>query len=226
MKLTKPMDYKPTIIGIAGPTGSGKSTFAKRLHEELGRESFLYALDRDYKSLDHVHPKERTKVNYDHPDSLDLHVSRRCIHSMKNGRKEVFLNTYNYAQHTRGIRQRLIIGDYAGKSAKTGPVLYYPKLSYVVVEGLFALHPMIRDLIDIGVYLDVDLEECFNRRLARDTVERGRTARSVNVQWNRTVITGYKEAVAPTRDHAHFVSDGAPSSLDETFRMILEKLHQ
>lgn len=211
-----------TVIAIAGGTGSGKSTIAQALVHKLGPHAFLYTLDRDYKSLEHLHVQERSRVNYDHPNALDLDASFRALRSLKAGSQEVFLHTYLFETHGRGPRERVVIGGERMFQRPTGPTIHFSRLDYIVIEGLFALHPKIRPLVDLGVFLDVDLEECYRRRVERDTVERGRSLSSVNVQWNRTVVDGYRDWVLPSKD----VADLVFATSDEISRLAIPKIFE
>jgi uridine kinase len=174
-----------TIL-IAGASGSGKTTLAERLSECLGRErSLIIALDSYYRDLSHLTICERERVNFDHPDALDLPLLNQNLLSLKNGER-VKIPQYDFKLHTRS--------GYSETHVHT---------DVVIVEGIYALYwPQIRMLGDHTVFIDTPLSICLSRRIERDQRERGRTYESIITQWERTVEPMFKEHALKTAQFA------------------------
>lgn len=180
---------KPYLIGIAGPSCSGKSELAKRLQRELGAP--VLTLDSYYRELAHLSLEERAGTNFDEPASLDEELLVAQVRSLAEGRA-VDRPIYDFAHHTR-----------SGEFERIEPA------AHVVVEGLFALHwPELRALYGASVFIDVEDEVCFRRRLERDVRERGRTPESVRAQYERTVRPMAERYILPTRAWANLVVSG------------------
>lgn len=150
-----------TIIGIAGGSGSGKTTVTNEIMKNLeGHNVALLAQDYYYKDQKHLTFDERLETNYDHPFAFDNDLLIENLKDLKNG-KAVEVPTYDYASHTRSD----ITIDFKPKDV-------------IIVEGIFALeNKVLRDMMDVKIYVDTDADLRILRRLTRDTKERGR------VQW-------------------------------------------
>lgn len=181
---------KPHIIGIAGPSSSGKTELARQVAAKLPGTSIV-SLDSYYRGMDDVPLEARKKVNFDHPDALEWPLLHRHLEAMAAGRQ--FLEpVYSFA-------------DYA----RTTEVKRIEPSDFVIVEGLFVFHwPELRGLLDTKVYVETDPSVCFNRRLTRDVAERGRTPESVIEQYQRTVRPSAEWFVIPTRKYADLVVSG------------------
>ncbi len=179
---------RPLVIGVAGGSGSGKTTVAKAIDEAVGFASVLIDMDAYYKDQAHMTMAERRAVNYDHPDSLDIDLMVAQLESLAAGRA-VEKPVYDYAAHTR--------------SAQT--VLVEPQ-DVLVVEGilLFA-DARLRALFDIKIFVEVADDVRFIRRLRRDTVERGRSVESVINQYLGTVRPMHLEFVEPSKRWADVI---------------------
>ncbi|MBR6966850.1 MAG: uridine kinase [Clostridia bacterium] len=176
------------LIGIAGGTGSGKSTFTNRLKEAFGdRVSVLY-YDNYYKRRDDLPFEERKKINYDHPDAFETQMIIDHIHALKRG-EAVECPVYDYTVHNR--------------SSQT--VTIRPA-DVILVEGIMVLqNEELRNLLDIKVYVEADADERILRRVIRDVKERGRDVEGIAKQYLTTVKPMHYLYVEPTRAMADIV---------------------
>lgn len=174
---------KPLMIGVAGGSGSGKTTIVGRLQEFCPERSMLvFHLDHYYKDLAHLEPSERDKVNFDHPDALEIDLAAYHISELASGRA-IDRPTYEFASHTRSSK-----------------VLRLEPPDVVLVDGIFALyHANIRRHLDCGIFVDVSDDVRFIRRLKRDVSERGRSIDGVITQYLSTVKPMHDQFVAPTK---------------------------
>jgi uridine kinase len=183
---------EPYLIGIAGPSCSGKSEVSRRLARIL--RAPVLPLDAYYRELDHLPFEERVRTNFDAPDALDRELVAEHVQTLKAG-GAVDRPVYDFARHTR-----------------SGNVERIPSAEFVVIEGLFALYwPEVRALLDKRVYISAEHETCLARRIFRDVRERGRTEESVREQYARTVLPMCDEYVAPTIAFAEVVLRGVDS---------------
>ena len=179
------------IIGIGGPSGSGKSTLAARLAGALSGGAVILSLDSYYFPLDHLTPAERARCNFDHPDSLDWALFLSHLVALRGG-QSVPEPVYRFDLHTRNTFTR-----------------HVTPAPFVVVEGILALtRPDVRAVLDLKVYIETAGQECYRRRLYRDTVERGRSEESVEWQYYDTVQPMAASFVWPTRRYADVVVSG------------------
>lgn len=177
------------LIGIAGPSCSGKSEVARRLSRIL--RAPILALDHYYLPLSHLTAEERSRVNFDSPDALDAALIQRHVRALRNG-LSAEEPTYDFVRHTRTEETRTVDAS-----------------EYVIIEGLFALHwPEVRQMLDYMVYIGADHETCLTRRIFRDVRERGRSEESVRAQYATTVQPMADKYVLPTSAHADLVLEG------------------
>jgi uridine kinase len=189
------------LIGIAGPSGSGKSELSRRLAQRLNAP--VISMDSYYRELHHLTLEERAAVNFDEPASIDDELLREHLAAIREGRP-VEIPRYDFATHAR-----LPEADPLAPSA------------VVVVEGLFTLYwEELRRLLDTTVYVDLEDATCFARRLARDVRERGRTPESVEWQYRTTVKPMAEQYILPTKRHAKVVVRG-DGQLDESVEAVL-----
>ena len=174
---------KPLMIGVAGGSGSGKTTIVKKLQEYCPDVSMLvFQLDHYYRDLAHLDPSERENVNFDHPDSLEMDLVAKHVAALARG-ESLDRPTYEFASHTR-----------SSKMVRLDPV------DVVLIDGIFALYsPEVRKHLHCGIYVDVSDDVRFIRRLKRDVMERGRTNESVIKQYLSTVKPMHDQFVAPTK---------------------------
>ncbi len=177
------------VIGIAGGSGSGKTTVAQALLERVGPEYVaLLPHDAYYRDFSHLPPEERAQVNYDHPDALETDLLIEHIHQLRQGRA-IARPVYDFTRHAR--------------SAET--VRVEPK-PIILVEGILIFaEPDLRRLLDIKIYVDTDADLRFIRRLLRDVEERGRTVESVIRQYLTTVRPMHLEFVEPSKRYADII---------------------
>ena len=180
---------KPLIIGVAGGTGSGKTTVANRIYESLKGVNVV-ALQQDayYIDLSHLPLEERKKINFDHPSAFD---SDLLIQQLKKLIKEQEIEKpiYSFTDYTR--------------KKETEKVL--PR-DIIILEGILVLEEeKIRNLLDIKIYVDADEDERFIRRLVRDTKERGRSMDSVIEQYLNVVKPMFLQFVEPSKRYADIV---------------------
>ncbi len=181
---------RPHIIGVAGPSSSGKTELARQLVRRLPGTAIV-SLDSYYRGMEEIPLAERKRMNFDHPDALDWELLHEHLQAMAAGRafEEPI---YSFA-------------DYA----RTGGARRIEPSEFVIVEGLFVLYwPELRSMLDTRVYVQTAPEVCFRRRLERDVAERGRTPESVREQYERTVRPGAEWFVHPTAKYASLVVSG------------------
>ncbi len=176
-------------IGIAGGSGSGKTTVAKKIIEGIGadRISFL-EMDSYYKDLTDVRFDDRTKHNFDHPQSIDIDLFLEHVSNLRNG-NDIEKPLYDFVTHTRKKETLTIVAQ---------PVIF--------LEGILLYENKdVRDLIDIKTFVESPSDIRFIRRLMRDIKERGRSPESVVSQYYDTVRPMYKTFVAPTKEYADVI---------------------
>ncbi len=177
------------LIGIAGGTGSGKTSVARCIYDALGPERvIIIRQDSYYRDLSHLPEDERSAFNFDHPDSFDMPYLLRHIGELLKG-GTVNLPVYDYVRHCRTSDVETVGGS-----------------KIVILEGILVLFdPVLRDLMRIKVYIDTDPDIRFIRRLKRDINERGRTVDSVISQYQTTVRPMHLQFVEPTKRYADVV---------------------
>lgn len=179
---------KTVLIGIAGGTGSGKSTFTNRLRDAFRDDVAVMYHDNYYRAQDHIPLEERKKVNYDHPDSIETELLLEHLKDLKEG-NPVYCPVYDYTKHTRSHQV----------------VKVEPK-KVILVEGILVLaYPELRDMMDIKIFVEADADERILRRLVRDVKERGRDIEGVVNQYLTTVKPMHYLYVEPTRTMADIV---------------------
>ncbi len=180
---------KRIIIGIAGGTGSGKTTIAARISSVLGSDRIVVIpQDMYYQDQSHLPLEVRAKVNYDHPSAFDTELLLSHLKMLKEGHP-IERPTYDFVIHAR--------------SKKT--VRIEPR-DVIIVEGILVLYyPELRELMDIKIYVDTPDDIRFIRRLKRDTAERGRTIESVIEQYIATVRPMHMEFVEPSKQFADVI---------------------
>lgn len=176
-------------IGVAGGTGSGKTTVADRIVASVGADRIVVLhQDRYYRDLSHLEPEARRGHNFDHPDAIEELLLVEHLRRLRRGRP-ADLPVYDFAAHVRTDRV---------DTAEPHPV--------VLVEGILILAiPAIRDLLDVKIFVDTDADLRFIRRLERDLRERGRSLDSVVGQYLETVRPMHLEFVEPSRRWADII---------------------
>jgi len=177
------------VIGIAGGSGSGKTTVVRRIVDALGGEH-VTVLDHDRYYRDHpaLRFEERAALNYDHPDALETALMVQHVEQIKRG-EPIEAPVYDFARHARATTTDRIAPRRA-----------------LIVEGILVLADRaLRELMDVKIFVDADDDIRFIRRLERDTEERGRTVRSVIDQYLGSVKPMHLEFVEPTKRYADVI---------------------
>ncbi|PIV26088.1 MAG: uridine kinase [Anaerolineae bacterium CG03_land_8_20_14_0_80_58_20] len=179
----------PLVIGIAGGSGSGKTTVAQQILQRVGPERIAFLQhDAYYKDLSGLPPVQRAEVNFDHPNSLESDLLIAHIEQLKQG-KSVEVPIYDFAHHSR--------------TAQTYTV--QPR-GVILVEGiLIFVEPALRGICDVKIFVDTDSDLRFIRRLQRDIAERGRTAEMVVKQYLATVRPMHLEFVELSKRYADVI---------------------
>ncbi len=177
------------IIGVAGGTGSGKTTVAQAILRRVGAKHIAYIPhDAYYRDLSHLPPEERSRVNFDHPDALETELLIEHLKALRAGRP-VEIPVYDFTTHTRKKETRRVEPQ-----------------RVILVEGILVFaEPALRELFDVKIYVDTDADIRFIRRLRRDVAERGRTVESVIEQYLRTVRPMHLEFVEPSKRYADVI---------------------
>ena len=177
------------IIGIAGGTGSGKTTLTERLRDHFGQnEVSVINHDSYYKRHDELPYAERCKLNYDHPDSFDTELMVQHLQALRRG-EAVDVPVYNYAIHNRSDQTITV---------RPAPV--------IIVEGILIFaSPELCELMDLKVFVDTDADVRILRRIVRDVKARGRTLDSVVTQYLTTVKPMHEQFVEPSKRKADLI---------------------
>lgn len=192
----------PFVLGIAGGSGSGKTTITHEVVQRLGGDVDVLQHDSYYLHRPDLPLEERAELNYDHPDSLETALMVEHLEALLEGRAAE-IPEYDFNQHLRRPETRKLL---------PAPV--------IVVEGILVLsEPSLRRHMDLTVFVDTDADLRLSRRLQRDVTERGRTVESVLAQWERTVRPMYLAFVDPSKRHADLIiqegySEEAVSALE------------
>lgn len=194
------------IIGVAGGTGSGKSTFTDRLKREFGDRISVIYYDNYYRRRDDIPFEERKKLNYDHPDAFETELLIGHLTALKRG-ETVECPVYDFTVHNRSDKTVLI---------KPSDVM--------IVEGILVLsEKRLRDMFDIKIYVEADADERILRRVIRDVKERGRDVEGIARQYLSTVKPMHYMYVEPTKALADIVINSGKN--DVAFDMIRLKIN-
>ena len=202
-----------TVIGVAGGTGSGKSTLVKRLQEAFCNDDVATLChDYYYKSHPELTYEERTKLNYDHPQAFDTDMLVEHIKALKNN-TPINRPVYSFVEHNR--------------TAESVPV---KPSKVIIIDGILIFeNKELRDLMDIKVFVDTDADLRLARRILRDVRERGRSMESVINQYTNTVKPMHEEFVEPSKKYADVIipeggfNSVAVQMLIQNIRSIVEK---
>ena len=201
------------VIGVAGGTGSGKSTLVKRLQEAFKNDDVATIChDFYYKAHPELSYEERTQLNYDHPDAFDTWLMVEHIKALKEG-KSVECPTYSFVEHNR-----------------TEETLPIKPSKVIIVDGILIFeNEELRNIMDIKVFVDTDADVRLARRILRDVRERGRSMESVISQYTTTVKPMHEQFVEPSKRYADVIipeggfNSVAVSMLIQNIRSIVER---
>lgn len=180
----------PFVIGVAGSSGSGKTTVSEQLAKHYAGRCVVISADNYYLG------RSQMKVSsFDHPGAIDFDLLVEHIKELKAGRS-IEMPGYDFSV--------------SGRKMETTHV---EPQDVIIVEGILVLHcEELRQLMNVAIFVDTDIDTCRDRRLSRDVKERGRTHEHALAQWNTDVLPAYKEFVEPSRDHATIVVENSIES--------------
>lgn len=176
------------IIGVAGGTGSGKTTLTSQIAERLGDEVTVITHDNYYRAHHEMTYEERTLLNYDHPDAYETDLLVEHLAALRRG-EAIHIPVYDFAIYDR-----------------TDETIVVNPSRVIIVEGIVIFaHPELRELMDVKVYVDADADVRILRRILRDVRERGRSLESVINQYLTTVKPMHEAFVEPTKKYADII---------------------
>jgi len=183
------MQNQTIIIGIAGPTASGKTLLANTIFKELGsKQVTMISEDSYYKDLSHLSLEERAKANFDHPDSLEHDLLCKHLKSLQQG-MPVDIPIYDFTQHTRSEK-----------------IHHIEKHRVTIVEGILLFSDKkLREMMNIRIFMDTPFDICLLRRTKRDLVERGRSIESILTQYENTVRPMCLQFIEPSKRYADII---------------------
>ena len=186
------MDSKSIILGIAGASGSGKTTFTKKLISTLRKDKVtLISQDAYYKDLNYLSLQKKSKQNFDHPDSLDFELLKTHLNELQKGRN-ISLPVYDFNTHSRLSISKVIAPS-----------------KIIIVEGTLVMsQEQLLDLYDYTIYVDLDQNICLERRIERDIAERGRTKENILKQYKQTVKPMFNQFILPCKNKADLIIPG------------------
>jgi uridine kinase len=204
--------FKPITIGVAGGSGAGKTTVARRILGRVGTDKIAYVPhDSYYRDLGDLPRTQRALINFDHPDSLDTDLFIEHIRALQRG-ESIEMPIYDFSTHTR-----------------TSEVHRVNPQRVIMVEGILIFtDERLRELFDVLIYVDTDADIRFIRRLERDIRERGRTVDSTVHQWLNTVRPMHLQFVEPSKRYAHVIipegghNEPAMEMVEARIRSLLE----
>lgn len=177
------------IIGIAGGTGSGKTTVVTNILRNLNAEDVLViSQDNYYKDHNELSFDEREKMNFDHPRSIDFELLTSHVQSLRNG-DIIEQPVYSFITHSR----------------KDETIITHPK-NVIIIEGILVLtNPELRDLFDVKIFVHADSDERLIRRIRRDIQERGRDLDEVLTRYQKTLKPMHEQFIEPSKSHADII---------------------
>lgn len=184
---TSPINPRPFIVGLAGASGSGKSTVAKRVASRLN--GYVISMETYTVEMNHLPLEQRAKLNYDAPDAIDVRLLANHIREYAGG-NAIEAPIYDFAQHMRVTDRR----DHV------------PAKPLLIVEGILALHfAELRPHYDLAIYLEANDDNCKRRRQVRDITERQRPLELIRWQYENTVLPAARQFLLPSKRYANLV---------------------
>ena len=182
------MDNNILVIGIAGGTGSGKTTLMKNIMEKFGEVVTVLSHDNYYHRHDEMPFEERCQLNYDEPAALETDLMARQLDALRHG-EAIDCPVYDFAAHNR-----------------SNETMHIEPRQVIIVEGILIFeNEALRNLMDIRIFVDTDADIRICRRIKRDVNKRGRTLESVITQYQTTVKPMHEKYVEPSKKYAHIV---------------------
>ncbi|WP_024867308.1 uridine kinase [Butyrivibrio sp. FCS014] len=182
------MSDNTCVVGIAGGTASGKTTIVRKIKEKFGDDIVVLNHDSYYKAHDDLSYEDRSRLNYDHPESFDTDLMIEDVKKLKNN-EAIDMPVYDYTIHNRS----------------DATVHVVPK-KVIILEGILILeNKQLRDLMDIKVFVETDADERLMRRIRRDMVERARSIESILTQYRETVKPMHEQFVEPSKKYADII---------------------
>lgn len=177
------------IIGIAGGTGSGKTTVVQQIVEELpSNEVCVISQDSYYKDTSEMTYDERVRINFDHPKAIDFNLLVNHLKELRNG-NAINQPVYSFVDHNR-----------------TSDIIITEPKKVIIVEGILILtHPEIREMFDLKIFVHADSDERLIRRLKRDMAERGRDLQEVLIRYQNNLKPMHDEFIEPTKEFADII---------------------
>lgn len=177
------------IIGIAGGSGSGKTTVVKAITEQLKEKVVVIPQDSYYKDSSHLSDEEKKEMNFDHPDSIDFELLNRHLKMLREG-KSIEQPVYSYITCSR---------------SKTETITVNPA-EVIIIEGILIFTcKKLRDQLDIKIFVDADDDDRLMRVMARDIIERGKTVETVIERYTKTVKPMYLQFIEPSKRYADII---------------------
>jgi len=192
------------LIGICGGTGSGKSTVARKIEKYFEKIGVVnMSVDSYYKNHADLNFEKRSKINFDHPDSIDFELLYNNLNSIKKNIK-ITQPIYSYKVHKRLKKTNLIT----------------PK-EIIIIEGLHVFYnDKINKLLDLKIFLDVDNKTRLERRIIRDVKERGRSIDEIKKRYKKMCKPMYNKFILPTKNSADIISNSENSSIKKIIKLI------
>jgi len=192
------------LIGICGGTGSGKSTVARKIEKYFEKTGVVnMSVDSYYKNHADLNFEKRSKINFDHPDSIDFELLYNNLNSIKKNIK-ITQPIYSYKVHKRLKKKKLIT----------------PK-EIIIIEGLHVFYnDKINKLLDLKIFLDVDNKTRLERRIIRDVKERGRSIDEIKKRYKDMCKPMYDKFILPTKNSADIISNSENSSIKKIIKLI------
>ena len=205
------MSEKICVLGVAGGSASGKTTIINKLQDYFGADIAVISHDSYYKAHNDLSFEDRSRLNYDHPESFDTELMIEDVKKLKNN-IEIDMPVYDYTVHNRS----------------DATVHVVPK-KVIIVEGILILeNKELRDLMDIKVFVETDADERLMRRIRRDMVERARSIESILSQYSETVKPMHEQFVEPSKKYADIIIPRGgenAAGLDMLITYMTKKLH-
>jgi len=192
------------IIGIAGGTGSGKTTVVNSILRNLNAEEVLViSQDNYYKDHNELSLDEREKINFDHPRSIDFDLLTSHVLALKNG-ETIEQPLYSFITHSR----------------KDETILTHPK-DVIIIEGILVLtYPELRELFDVKIFVHADSDERLIRRIRRDIQERGRDLDEVLTRYQKTLKPMHEQFIEPSKNHADIIVPNMKKKNEVAIRLL------